>query len=420
MPKLENLPVEILLAIANELKNTRDINSLVRASRYLCNNLTASLYRTDAWLHNMSALRWASNNGSIQTASKSINDSSLCKTRRKNLGKALAKAARNGHATLVSLILTQREVDLNIIDDGSSDEDDSNDKNERMTPLQLAASAGHADVVKALLEDDRMNLEFLVPLFPPIHAGAQEASSECRLIATSCLLLAARNGHAAVVDILLDVPGIRPNAHDRFGCTPLINAVVSESLETLRSFFNRPSLQIDFNIQGSAVPLSAVWREDTNPLLLASALKSPHIANLLLSVPGIKVNHYNRRNETALYFAASQGTSEIVKSLLEHGAHPDPRDLENETPLWHAAKRGDLAMVKMLLEAGADPNHTCKRGCHPLGAAETFGHTEVKQALLESARIDLGSLKPVPERWHKGRRMYRTLAPNRPKSPFHT
>jgi ankyrin repeat protein len=420
MPNLESLPVEILLAIANELEDTRDINSLVRASRYLCNNLTASLYQTDAWLHDMSALRWASNKVSIQTASRSINNSSLCKTRRKNLGKALAKAARNGHTTLVSLILTQREVNLNIIDNGSSDEDDSSDKNERMTPLQLAASAGHVDVVKALLEDDRMNLEFLVPLFPPIYNGAQEASSECRLIATSCLFLAARNGHAAVVDILLDVPGIRPNAHDRFDRTPLINAVVSESLETVRSFINRPSLEIDFNIQGSAVPLCDVWRKQRNPLLLASALKSPHIANLLLSVPGINVDHYNKRNETALYFAASQGTSEIVRSLLEHGAHPDPRDLEGETPLWHAAKRGDVAMVKMLLEAGADPNHTCKRGCHPLGAAETFGHTEVKQALLESARIDLGSLKPVPERWHKGRRMYRTLGPNRPKSPFHT
>ncbi|KAJ5999959.1 hypothetical protein N7481_000368 [Penicillium waksmanii] len=417
MPNLESLPAEILLAIANELEDTRDINSLVRASRYFCNNLTASLYQTDAWLHDMSALRWASNNVSIQTASRSINNSSLCKTRRKNLGKALAKAARNGHVTLVSLILAQREVNFNIIE---SDEDVLNDKNERMTPLQLAASAGHVDIVKALLEDDRMNLEFLVPLFPPKYTGAQEASSECRLIATSCLFLAARNGHAAVVDILLDVPGIRPNAHDRFDRTPLINAVVSESLETVRSFINRPSFEIDFNIQGSAVPKCVVWRKQRNPLLLASALKSPYIANLLLSVPGINVDHYNKRNETALYFAASQGTSEIVRSLLEHGAHPDPRDLEGETPLWHAAKRGDLAMVKMLLEAGADPNHTCKRGCHPLGAAETFGHTEVKQALLESARVDLGSLKPVPERWHKNRRMYRTLAPNRPKSPFHT
>jgi hypothetical protein len=105
-PNLENLPAEILLAIANELKNTRDINSLVRASCYLCNNLTAFLYRTDAWLHDMSALRWASNNGSIQTASKSINNSSLWQTRRKNLGKALAKAARNGHASELTSELT--------------------------------------------------------------------------------------------------------------------------------------------------------------------------------------------------------------------------------------------------------------------------------------------------------------------------
>lgn len=252
MPNLESLPAEILLAIANELKNTRDINSLVQASRYLGNNLTAFLYQTDAWLHDMSALRWASNNGSIQTASRSINDSSLCKTRSKIFGMALAKSARNGHATLVSLILAQREVDVNFI----NDEDDSNDINEGMTPLQLAASEGHANIVKALLEDYRMNLEFLVP---PYSAGAKESSSECRLITTSCLLLAARNGHAAVVDILLGVPGIRPNAHDRFERTPLISAVFSESLETVRSFFNRHNLDIDFNIVGCAVRGGTIW-----------------------------------------------------------------------------------------------------------------------------------------------------------------
>ena len=34
MPNLENL-LEIMFTIANELKKTRDINSLVRASRYV-------------------------------------------------------------------------------------------------------------------------------------------------------------------------------------------------------------------------------------------------------------------------------------------------------------------------------------------------------------------------------------------------
>ncbi|CDM30276.1 unnamed protein product [Penicillium roqueforti FM164] len=46
---------------------------------------------------------------------------------------------------------------------------------------------------------------------------------------------------------------------------------------------------------------------------------------------------------------------------------------------------------------------------------ETFGHSEVKQALLESAQIGLGSLKPVPEGWQYIQRIYRTIPPNLPK-----
>ena len=122
-----------------------------------------------------------------------------------------------------------------------------------------------------------------------------------------------------------------------------------------------------------------------------------------------------------MYFAAVDGPSETVRSLLEHGAHPNPRDAEDTTPLWHAARRGNLAMVKMLLETGADPHHTCKRGFHPLDVAEAFGHTEVKQAFLEDPRVDLVSLKPASEEWYQTGRSSTTFARSKyPESPFHT
>lgn len=386
MHKFDNLPIEILLAIARELGNSYDINSLARTSRYFFNILNKLLYRHDALFHNMSALWWASTRGATATALKSINASSGYTHKMINLHKALIKAALVGHANVASCILAQEGVNPNFR---------AEDRQVENTPLKIAASEGHADVVKVLLSAKGIDLNFGDP-------------------GETALSLAASQGHAAVVELLLGAPGIDPDHPDHNGHTPLFEAVCSESPETVWCFLQRTDLKINFNVEDlQHHPLRRI--KGRNLLIVASDLELPDIVKLLLTAPGIQVNHRDERSKTALHFAARNGSEDIVKSLLEHQADPDPRDKANETPLFLAAIRGSLSVVKMLLEAGADPNHTCYNKCHPLGAARTYGHNEVAQALLESERIDLGSLKRVPRNWnyHRGRQ-YARMAKRRP------
>jgi ankyrin repeat protein len=193
---------------------------------------------------------------------------------------------------------------------------------------------------------------------------------------------AAANGHAAVVELLLQTPGIEANQQNYQSGTSVLNAVNSRSTETVSCFLRCKNLKIDLNNGNN-------FRR--NPLILASKFDTPYIAKLLLTSPAIHVDYRDYNAATALHYAARFGSEETVRSLLECGANPDPHDSGGITPLFHAARRGNISTVKMLLEAGADPHQTGSNGCHPLGAARDLGHIEAVEgfARLRPAQFRL-------------------------------
>ena len=67
---------------------------------------------------------------------------------------------------------------------------------------------------------------------------------------------------------------------------------------------------------------------------------------------GINVNSKDRYGDTAL-IKASDGTTEILKSLLESGADVDARDCREATALMYASEAGHIENVKLLIERGA-------------------------------------------------------------------
>ncbi|KAJ3104169.1 hypothetical protein HDU96_009016 [Phlyctochytrium bullatum] len=60
---------------------------------------------------------------------------------------------------------------------------------------------------------------------------------------------------------------------------------------------------------------------------------------------------------TPMHEAARTGADDIVQILLEHGAKPDPVDLQGYTPLFHACERNHVEIVEMLLKAGANASY---------------------------------------------------------------
>jgi ankyrin repeat protein len=86
----------------------------------------------------------------------------------------------------------------------------------------------------------------------------------------------------------------------------------------------------------------------------------------------------------ALTIAASyRGTADSVRALVDAGAAVNPPAAQRvrNTPLVFASMSGDLENVKLLLAHGADPSVGSQTNL-PLGAAITFGHPDVVQALI--------------------------------------
>lgn len=377
---MDRLPSEILLAIATNLDASWDINALAQANHRFFNTLNNHLYRHDALFNGMNSLCWAAQRGVVATAQFSINasrgidDDDDCEPLF-NLNYALYEAVMNRHIDVISCIIKVEGADPNIRSDFRP-----------LPAMCIAAREGYTEIIKVLL------------LAKDTHPNPKDSFTP------SPLSLAAYRGFVDIVELLLDVTGIDADCRDSNNRTPLFYAVLSDSPspEVVSCFLGRSDLTIDVNVEDRSGDRHT-RNTGRTPLIVASQFKSAAIANLLLDVPGIDVNHSDQSGKTALHFAAELGREDIVRALLQHHADPDPKDNENETPLFLAAKNGSVPVVKMLQEAGADPNHICDNRAHALGAARTEGHGEVAQVLRDFGRLDLNSLGPVPRNWNASR-----------------
>ena len=77
---------------------------------------------------------------------------------------------------------------------------------------------------------------------------------------------------------------------------------------------------------------------------------------LIRNVPDI-LDRVDEKGYTALTHAAKHGKTDIVESLLQHGASPDIREtltIFNDTAISWAVYRGHLECVRLLLKYGSD------------------------------------------------------------------
>ncbi len=95
---------------------------------------------------------------------------------------------------------------------------------------------------------------------------------------------------------------------------------------------------------------------------------------------------------TPLFVASHKGHLEIVRLLLQHGANSQHcSDEDKLTPLHMACQEGHLAVVQLLLASGADPNHVSAKGMLPIEAARKAGHAQVVSLLLRHAASETSS-----------------------------
>src|SRR5438034_116131 len=178
---LHDLPVELLLSIAESLESQRDFNAFVQINHHLYHLLNPFLYRCNVQQFGSSALLWAAERGQGKAARKLLEEEANIEAANDDGFTPLILAAANGHEEVVKLLLADDFVnpDSKCIDG--------------WTPLLSAAARGHDAVVKLLLADSRVNPE------------------SKNIDGCTPLLSAAARGHDAVVKLLLADSRVNPD-----------------------------------------------------------------------------------------------------------------------------------------------------------------------------------------------------------------
>ena len=164
--------------------------------------------------------------------------------------------------------------------------------------------------------------------------------------------------------------GANPNQSDKYGQTPLFDAVKSGNLSGLRALaakggqLNHRDDQgrslMDWAIETGAAPdmLAALHdlgaRLEPNPKTRQNALHTAAAAGRaelfeVLESRGLSVNSRDKEGNTPLHLAAAGGHADAMQKLIDMKADANIRNTNIETPLYVAADKGFAAGVDLLL-----------------------------------------------------------------------
>ncbi|XP_061077966.1 protein fem-1 homolog B [Conger conger] len=197
-----------------------------------------------------------------------------------------------------------------------------------------AASEGRVLTLAALLLNHSTAETHYLLSYVTQHAGQRSTP----------LIIAARNGHAKVVRLLLD--------HYR---------VETEQTGTVR--FD------GYVIDGA----TALW--------CAAGAGHFEVVRLLV-LHSANVNHTTVTNSTPLRAACFDGRLDIVRYLVENRADIGIANKYDNTCLMIAAYKGHGDVVRFLLERGADPNARAHCGATALHFAAEAGHLDIVKELV--------------------------------------
>jgi len=272
----------------------------------------------------------------------------------------LALAVKDGKAAMVELLLQQKNqqgkpfVNVNA---GSSG---------KWTALHYAATAGHKNITKILLDN-----------------GA-DPDMRTALGRTPLMLVAARGERNVLDSYFANTQGkfaAGINAQDASGRTALHYAAWIGSSDVIGAL-----LQQGANPNGQT-------KNDVTPLMVAARLGNVEAINGLFGYQGesvVDVNAQDVDQQTALHVAVMRGHQGAVKALLNHGAEINRKDKNGFTALHHAVQNRQVDILEtLLLHPGSEKLHTVYDAGGPL------------HALLPSLKKDESECSQLLDAFHR-------------------
>ena len=265
-------------------------------------------------------------------------------------------------------------------------------RNDKQTPLMVAAENGQVSVATFLIEhgadvelqDEDGNTALHHALFDPdvsceilsclIGSGA-DVNGVNKLKHTP-LMIAANGGNINALNLLIKHGAHDVDLQDNYDWTALHHAVYGSNF----------SCEILSCLIGRGADVNARTNNRDTPLMKAAAKGDINAVSSLVKC-GANVDLQGKTGQTALHYAVlgSQASiCEILSCLIKNGADVNAHTFRNETPLMFASDDGNVNVVTFLIKHGADVGLQDKDGNTALHYAARYSDNppEIVETLL--------------------------------------
>ena len=208
------------------------------------------------------------------------------------------------------------------------------------------------------------------------------------------LAVAAEAGHADAVRALL-AGGANVNARGEFGRSALVVACTEPGrLDVVRALL---AAGADVNAASDVFEDEGFGVGGMTALLCACENGDGELVRLLLSV-GADPTVTDAQFSTPLLLAVIRGHTGAVRSLVAGGADVNAACLYGQTPLIAASRAGSASIVRALLAAGANVNAADEKGRTALSAALHYRRADVAHSLRAAGGKE-GTNPHGPRQW---------------------
>lgn len=319
-----SLANELLLLICGHLDDERDISALARTSQRLYKALHCDLYLRNAIVSGSSALLWAIFKGQQQTAERAV-AAWVASINMKAPAESITGPAFYGHSAFVRAAGHGSDFIVSIMTKTGLIDINWRDPDDGRTALGWAAMYGKSSVVRFLMSSRDVLLD------------------STDYYGQTPLSLAAQAGDLASVTLLADAESVNLDATDRLESrTPLAWAASRGRLEIMKELMRRKTVNLEaLDVRG--------W----TPLSLACQGGYAEAAAELLSTGLVDVNYKDRFwRRTPLIWAAFYGQEDVVRVLLRSpSVDAGVADIRGHTALSLAVQGGGGRVTRLLLDS---------------------------------------------------------------------
>ena len=310
-----------------------------------------------------------------------------------NASSLLKSAATNGHEKVIDAIFKYCSLAkasyVNDVDEYTG-----------LTALFLAVMNGHEKVVRKLLANgvDIMTITTRTSAF---HIAAEYRHQDIlRILLKAAAQIQESNNYTEMIE---DENGSKTShislllSHDNRGDIPLHKAARNGHSAAVESILDFQPVYITSRINARTINDR---QRDTGHTAVHLAALGGHLSVLKILVKNkAQVNtRGGQLNGTALHVAAAEGHQPVVEWLLDNGADPRAKTNEGATALEVACEMGYEGIVRAFLERdigeiGVDPDGNPNEGMKALEVACKTGHEGIVRTLLETKNRKFTSFK---------------------------